>query len=258
MIQVLSTKLMPDNPDKSDRNCNRGGKWFNRVRYDVIDWRTKKILLTHSDVCYSGMCGKVASLVGGSEEVELPSNLVIRYYCKDGHNKLRFKFLVYISKMFNRYFKKIKIWWSKGHKEIIVDVWCKDSTPVEVTFMFGQFLRLSWEQFHEWKLDSKSYLFNHLYEALGDNYNIHIPSLLVLTETKGKQFSDKDRKFIVALMLKQIKQGKVFSKGTELSNYTGKGSQYIAPYIQQKVTLSVIESSEYKKRKLPLIVPCRW
>ncbi len=245
---IVDLEGMPDKPFDKDDLRKSQNNWYNNVRYEIR--LGDEILDSAQDVCYSGITRSVVDIFQNKSEPErrrMRSYGYVRYFCKNGDNVRRTDFIVYLLKFFNPLYKKIHIYWSPKHNEIIVDCYWKSTTPLDSVYAVGSFIRLSWEQWylHDFKETDH---FKILMQTLESTYVGHIPTLFFTThdrnDFKKSKLGPEVPKIALEILLPLIQGKKVYKRPFNSIDW----NEDVDTYHKIQVTAynAVVSSEEFK------------
>ncbi len=250
MVRVTRVKTMPDNPIKKGDECPKDAKWYNNVTYEIWDKREKEPYCNVTYVCYASITSKLMDYLNKDRTKARIQNGFTRYYCKNGDNRRRLKFIIYICQFFSPMYKEIKIYWSAKHKQIVVDAYYKLSTPIESVYALGAFMRLSWEQYGLWEY-GETRNFELLCQALHSGSTGHIPVKFLgdpyYCDFKNYAEAERVGRISMAILLHLLSENKVYK--TPMSKALTQKITYMPHEIQLTAYNAVTASTRFKSHK---------
>lgn len=237
--------IMPNNPIAEGLKCPEGESWHNNIRFEIWDKNKDEPIRSEIEICYSHITRRIVSLLGSSDEDYknyFIRNGFIRFFCKNGDNKRRFKFIKYIKSIFRPLYKTILVYWSEEYQEIIVDAYLKPTTPLDSIYALGSFLRLSWEQWCFWDKDTDDN-FELLVQANHSKSTGHIPTLFFDYDFKYFDDSENVGRTAMQILVRMIPERRVYKNPMNETNF--KSSFCFEHQIQISARNAVINSPEF-------------
>ncbi len=243
---ALKVKYKPKQVTNISRS-ETGEQWECQVDYRV--WNradNHKIAQYKNKACYWGICGEVISYV--QDKPESLSDIMVHYDCKRSLLAVRLPILEFICRRFSHFFAEVEINISdKG--EAYVEARCKPTTPVEVLYVFGAFLRLTWEQYLD-KQDTTDPV-RYVMQAASHNYEIHVPFNFFFSASQVSNFenyflhcTEEDKRDLLAILFKMLRYRKVFPTHLKTINKATNAT----PYVQLKFYNAMRNNPYFAKR----------
>lgn len=225
-----------------------GESWYCHVDYKVYDRKHDlKIVQYTNKACYGGICSDVISHV--LKYPDAVSDIVVRYPCKRALLAVRLPLLEFVARRFSHFFAEVVLDIDeKG--EAFVEARSKPTTPAEVFYAFGAFLRLTWEQWSD-KHDTTDPI-RYIVQSASTQYEIHVPFNFFFDAEQVPNFenyfqsgaTEEEKIELTKILLKMIRYRKVFN--TPLCNVT-KATNH-TPYIQLKFYNAMRNNPYFAKR----------
>lgn len=204
--------------------------WMCSVAYTIRDISKDLTIAQYTNkACYSSIWYDIyRHLKANPTSI---NSIAVKYWCKKSGLAVRLPIIEYVCRKFSHFFKSMTIDIDKSG-EVVVEVVSKPSTPLEMFFGLGAFLRLSWEQWsNTYSTDPETYLV----QALSVEYELHIPLALYIRAYNTTNFNDhfkdadmNDKLDCLRLVFKILRYHRVFQ--LPLSSLTPQTN--LTPYMQ--------------------------